>query len=149
MSFMSETTKVCLIDTNILVYAYDCTDQKKHKLAQQLLEKCWKKEVFFAISSQNLAEFFIIITKKVPSPIPVEEAQQIITDICSFSTWKILHYTERTLSKAITLYQKKQKHFWDALITATMLEAGITTIYTENVGDFQQFDTLTVINPFS
>ena len=149
MNSMSDKTKLYLVDTNILVYAYDLTDQKKHNIARELLEKCWKKEIVYAISSQNLAEFFIIVTKKIPSPLSIEEAEQIIKDICSFSSWKILHYTEKTLQQAIILFKEQKKHFWDALITATMLEAGITNIYTENEEDFKRFDKLTVTNPFT
>ncbi len=149
MSFMNDNTKIYLIDTNILVYAYDHTDRKKHQCAKDLLEKCWKKEVAYAISSQNLAEFFIIITKKVPSPLTVEEAEQIIADICSFSSWKVLRYTEETIQMAIKLYKKEKKHFWDALIAATMLEAGITHIYTENEKDLRSFEGLSVINPLT
>ena len=143
---MSDSIK--LVDTNILVYAYDVTDQQKHKRAKQLLEKCWKKEVVYAISSQNLAEFFIIITKKVPHPLPLEEAEQIIKDICAFSSWKVLQYSEQTLLKAIKLHKEKKKHFWDALIAATMLDAGITHIYTENESDFRSFE-LFVENPLN
>lgn len=147
MNFMSATTELFLIDTNILVYAYDSTDKHKHARAQALFEKCWKKEVAYAISSQNLGEFFIIITKKVPHPLSIDEAEQIVNDICAFSEWKVLHYTENTLQQAIKLYKTKKKHFWDALIVATMREAGITHIYTENEDDFNLFENITIINP--
>lgn len=144
---MSEAIE--LIDTNILVYAYDNTDKRKHAIAQALLEKCWKKEITYAISSQNLAEFFITITKKVPHPLSIVQAEQIIADICSFSGWKVLQYNQNTLLLAIKMYEKHKKHFWDALILATMREAGITHIYSKNEADFKIFENITVINPFN
>ena len=144
---MKEITNNFLIDTNLLVYAYDTTDEQKHKAARSLIEKCWKKRTKYVISSQNLAEFFMIATKKIPNPIKIEEAEQIVNDICSFSCWKIINYTESTLKKAIELYKKDKKSFWDSLIISTMLENGITNIYTENIKDFRDFEGITTINP--
>ncbi len=145
---MSDIIEFTLIDTNVLVYAYDTSEPLRHKKARQLLEKCWRKEALYAVSSQNLGEFFIIITKKVPHPLSIEEAEQIISDICSFSGWKVLHYTEETLQKAIRLYKIKKKQFWDTLIVATMIDAGITQIVTENIADFSHFTQIKTINPF-
>lgn len=145
---MNDATELALIDTNILVYAYDLADPLRHKKAKQLLEKCWKKEVSYAISSQNLGEFFVIITKKVPHPLSIEETEQIISDICSFSGWKVLHYTPETLQRAIKLYKIKKKQFWDTLIVATMIDAGITEIFTENTTDFSHFAQIKTTNPF-
>ncbi len=139
---------IFLVDSNILVYAYDNTNQKKHMLARKLLEKCWKKEIHLVISAQNLAEFFVIVTKKVPNPLSIEQAEEIISDITTFSHWKTLHYSHKTLLDAITLYKKTKKHFWDGLIVATMLESNILNIYTENVKDFQNYPNLIVVNPF-
>lgn len=138
-----------LIDTNILVYAYDKTDEQKHRLARSLLEKCWKRERSYAISAQNLAEFFIIVTKKVPHPLTVEEAEQIIADITHFPSWLVLHYTKDTLLRAVVLYKKRKKQWWDTVIAATMQEAGVSFLYTENEKDFESFEGITAVNPFT
>lgn len=145
---MTEPIDCFLIDTNVLVYAYDRTDARKSGLAAKLLEKCWKRETVYAVSVQNLAEFFVIITKKVPRPLSAEEAEQIISDICSFSGWKVISYDSETLKLAIELYKKQKKHFWDAVLAATMLKSGITKIYTENDSDFKVFESIIVRNPF-
>jgi predicted nucleic acid-binding protein len=149
MNYMTEASKpIFLIDSNILVYAYDNTDAQKHKIANKLIEKCWRKEVRYAVSVQNLAEFFIIVTKKVPNPLAIEKAEHIISDILGFSNWHILHYDQHSFRKAIALYKTTTKHFWDAMITATMLQSGIFNIYTENVRDFESYENIVVVNPF-
>ncbi len=145
---MNELIDCYLIDSNILVYAYDRTETKKNALAVKILEKCWKREAVYALSVQNLAEFFVIITKKVPYPLPTEKAEEIISDICSFSGWKILNYNQETLKLAIQLYQKHKKHFWDAILVATMLQSGITKMYSENESDLKGFDQVMIKNPF-
>lgn len=145
---MSDITEpIFLLDTNILVYSYDATNQRKHQKAKELLQQCWQRKKTYAISVQNLAEFFVVITKKVPSPLSLEDAENIITDIISFTPWKVLHYDQETLLQSITLYKKSKKHFWDALLAATMLEAGINHIYTENTADFAGFEKIIAVNP--
>ncbi|MBI5072924.1 PIN domain-containing protein [Candidatus Woesearchaeota archaeon] len=149
-SSMTEVTKeISLIDTNILVYAYDSADPKKQKIAKALLEKCWKRETIYAISAQNLAEFFVVVTQKIPNKMPLENAEQIIKDISTFSNWNVLHYEEGTVQKAIERYKEKKKHFWDAVIVETMKENDIKHIYTENEKDFEIFEEIKAINPFT
>ncbi len=138
-----------LVDSNVLVYAYDTTDPKKHQKAKALLEKCWQKKVKYAVSSQNLAEFFITTTKKISAPLSLEEAEKIINDIISFHAWNLVSYNEKTVLKAISYQKEFKSHFWDALIVATMVEAGITHIYTENISDFKKFKIIEAVNPFS
>ncbi len=143
----SAVDNIFLIDTNILVYALDTTNPQKQKIAKELLEKCWKKEITYAISAQNLAEFFVVTVEKIPNKMPLEQAEQIIRDISSFSHWKVLYYNAETIQKAIEHYKKTKKHFWDALLVATMLENGITFLYTENIKDFEKVNGITAINP--
>lgn len=138
---------IFLIDTNILVYAFDTTDPQKQKIAKDLLERCWKKEITYAISAQNLAEFFVVVVERIPGKMPLEQAEQIVHDISSFSHWKILYYNAETIQKAIEQYKKTKKHFWDALLVATMLENSITFLYTENITDFEKVNGITAINP--
>ena len=84
----------------------------------------------------------------MPQPISVADAAQIISDICSFSGWNVIYYTKDTLVRAIGLHKAYQKHFWDTMIVATMQEAGVAHIFTENKKDFTVFPNLTVRNPF-
>ena len=144
---MIETSEIILIDSNVLVYAFDNSEPEKQKKAIKLLEKCWKKEVFYAISLQNLAEFYTIITKKVPNPIPFYDAKKIVQDIISFSNWKIIQYDSEALLDAVSFQGKA--HFWEVLIASTMLNNKIYKIYTENISDFNKFPNITAINPFN
>lgn len=140
---------ICLIDTNILIYYYDITDQQKHTIAKHLIDACWKKEKNYALTAQTLAEFFVITTRKIENKLSVEQAESIIEDIVSFSQWKIFSYDHSTILKAVSLYKKNKRHFWDALIAATMIQNTISTIYTENITDFEQIELIKPINPFA
>lgn len=142
---MKENEESFLIDTNVLVYAYTDEDKEKQKIAQKLLEPCWKRERYYYVSLQNLAEFFVAITKKGTHVISSEQAHNIIQDIIGFSHWKIIQYSSNAL---LSSTQRKNKDFWDTLIAATMLENGIQNVYTEDLKGFSIYSQIKARNPF-
>jgi predicted nucleic acid-binding protein len=111
-----------LIDTNILVYAYDHTDTRKNEIASKILVNIWTNGDGI-ITLQNLCEFFVIITKKVEQPIPIIDAKQIITDYIESNKWIKIDRSENTLIRAIEI--------------------------TENEKDFIKCSDIKVINPFA
>ena len=138
--------EICLIDTNILVYAYDESEGKKHEICKRLIDECWRLREKYSISIQNLSEFYVVITKKIENPVPIEMAKEIIEDIIEFQNWILMDYDPRTILSAIELNRVYKVHYWDALIAATMRENKIFSIYTED-GDFKNIPWLNVINP--
>ncbi len=138
------TDEIFLLDTNILVYAVDSTDKRKHEIAKEIIEDCFRGQKI-AISLQNLAEFFITATKKIDKPLTAKEALETIQLLIEVKDFKKISLNENTLIKAIEL--SAQAPFWDAMIAATMLQNGINHIYTENTKDFQ-IPGITAINPF-
>ncbi len=146
---MTENNEINLVDTNILIYAYDISEKNKHEIAKRTLEKCWKKQTFYAISTQNLSEFFVNVTKKIQHPIDAEQIRQNIKDIASFSNFKILTIKESTILKAIQMSIDFHVSYWDSLIAAAMQENHIYKIITENNKDFNKIPFVKAINPFS
>jgi len=145
---MADSEDLFFIDTNLLVYAYHKGEIKKHLVSNKLLEKCWKREVKYFTSSQNLAEFFYVVTEKIENPLKLEEVKKIINDIINFSNWEVLSYNKTTMLKAMDIKILNNMHFWDALLIATMLENNVLNIYTENEKDFIKVKNITVVNPF-
>jgi predicted nucleic acid-binding protein len=136
-----------LIDTNILVYAYDVSEGEKHELAKAIIKDVWTQSGG-VVTLQNLSEFFIVVTRKVEQPLPLEEAQTIISDIINSAKWMVIDRNHKTLINAIDLVKTTGVHFWDALIAACMHENSIGKIITENESDFKKVKNITVINPF-
>lgn len=68
-----------LIDTNILVYAYDTSEGIKHEISKNLLKQMWERGEGI-VCLQNLMEFFVVITKKVKNSVDVVEARGIVED---------------------------------------------------------------------
>jgi len=148
MSCMIEDYEISLLDTNILIYSYDASEKEKHEIAKKILNKCWKREMSYALSTQNLSEFFINVTKKIKYPLTPNEIKENIKDIISFSHFKILTIKPISIPIAIEISTKFNLSYWDALIAATMQENSVFTIITENDKDFKKIPWLTVKNPF-
>lgn len=146
----TEKEEACLIDTNVLFYAFDQGIKgKKKALAKALIEDFFigENEKAF-VPTQVLAEFYSITSKKLKNPRSLEKCREIISQILAYKNIIKLSYTEQTLAKAMLISEKYKKHFWDSLIVATMQEAGIQRIYTENIKDFEGVPGIVPINPF-
>jgi len=38
---------------------------------------------------------------------------------------------------------------WDSMLIAACIEANVETLYSQDLGDGEQYDTVTVVNPFA
>lgn len=148
MNSMTENKEIELLDSNILIYAYDSSEKEKHTIAKNLLADCWKRKKVYALSVQNLSELFVVTTKKITSPLKPDEIKKNIKDITSFSNFNIFAINKNTIINATNISSENNISYWDALIASVMKENYIYTIITENDKDFKKIPWLKVINPF-
>ncbi|MBI2148587.1 PIN domain-containing protein [Candidatus Woesearchaeota archaeon] len=134
-----------LIDTNILIYAYDNSDLKKHNISKQIIKEATEKNEAI-LSIQNLVEFSRVLSEKAKIPVPYNEVRRIITNLELL--FEIIQYNTKTIAEALDISSHYKLHFFDALITATMEENFISEIITENEKDFEKISNIKVINPF-
>jgi predicted nucleic acid-binding protein len=137
--------EIFLVDTNIIVYAYEKENSLRKKKSLEILEKCYKSEIILAVSNQNLAEFSVVSLKRLK--LDANTVKDIIKDISNFEGFKKINYKRKTILSAIDILEEYKMSFWDSLIAATMIENGILSIYTENSKDFK-IPSLNVVNPF-
>lgn len=142
------TAESKLIDTNILVYAYDVTEREKHSICKAIIKEVWLKGGGI-VTLQNLMEFFAVVTRKVEKPLPTEVAKIIVEDILQSDKWTIIDRNEDTFLKAMELVIKYYLPLWDSLIIACMLENNIKEILTENIKDFEKISGIIAVNPFT
>lgn len=136
-----------LIDTNILVYAYDVSEITKHPIAKDIVTQIWQTGEG-VVCVQNLMEFFVVITRKVTSPISVTVAKSIIDDMVKSESWKVIDRDIHTFLDAIDLVSQYHVHIWDATIAACMKEHGVAVIVTEDKNDFEKIPGIHVVVPF-
>lgn len=65
-----------------------------------------------------------------------------------YLTWNVVENTGRMLTDAITLAQKAQLSFGDALIVRAAQDAGCDVLYSEDLNAGQRFGAVRVVNPF-
>ncbi|MBI2583246.1 MAG: PIN domain-containing protein [Candidatus Aenigmarchaeota archaeon] len=124
-----------LIDTNIVVYYHDAADSVKHAIAKRLIDRCFSRDEIFAVSSQNLSEFFSVTTTK--KLLTKKEALNFISDIVDFSGWVKIDFSHKTVVEAARISDEYNMPYWDSLLAATMKQNGVLNLYTENVKDIK------------
>ncbi len=67
-------TASILVDTNVLVYAYDRNAGRKQAQALHILDTLLLRGAG-AISTQVLSEFFVAVTRKLSQPLTIAEAR--------------------------------------------------------------------------
>jgi predicted nucleic acid-binding protein len=142
------TASLALIDTNVLVYAFDADSDRTFSVAKDLVGRSWKGEARYAVSTQNLAEFSVVVREKVAHPVPSEDVRQFLDLIMRSRDWQVLTYHTKTILRAHEIRDEFLLHFWDALLAATMEENAVRTIITEDA-HFRSVPWITVQNPFT
>lgn len=140
-----------LIDTNILVYAYN-EDSNFHEKALKLLENALNKNIYAVIADKNLFEFFAVITdsRRVENPITIDEAIEIINFLVD-SNIKIIYSSSFVFLKTIELvrrYKIKRQEIFDINLVSLMIQNKIDTIITANDRHFKKIKEIKVFNPF-
>ncbi len=136
--------KKFFLDTNIIAYTFDETAEKKQAIAQQLLERAFKKEG--VISYQVIQEFMNLALRKFKPPMTNIQAkrylEEVLLPICDY--YPVDAFYKRGLD-----IQNRWKFSWyDSLIVTAALESGCDVLYTEDLQHAQNIETLTVWNPF-
>ncbi|MEW6620911.1 MAG: PIN domain-containing protein [bacterium] len=141
-----------LIDSNILVYAYDL-DSHYHKKAKEIIDKkVLSGKINACVSHQVLYEFYAVITdsRRVGSPLESDKAREIIESCQKAVNLKKIFPLSNTLKTVINLLKKysvSKQSVFDLVLVATMMDNNIKGIYTTNEAHFKQFEFLEVINP--
>jgi predicted nucleic acid-binding protein len=132
------------VDTNILIYSFDISTGEKYRKASTLIEKLWKNESG-CISIQVLQEFYVYATKLAPNALDPLKAATVIRDLCS---WKVHRPSTDDVLAAISLQQRYQISFWDALIIRSAQETNCEILWSEDLSNGQDYDGVKVVNPF-
>lgn len=144
-----------LFDSNILVYAHN-QDALFHSQALGAVAKVIEGEIFGVLTSQNLLEFYSIMTdkKRLSDPVTSELASELV-DQYLLSPFEIIYPNLSTNKVMIELLrnneqsaksQIKDGQIFDVYLVATMLSSNISHIITANTKDFERFDSISVLD---
>jgi len=133
------------IDTNVLIYAHDVDAGDKHVIAVGILKELWSTRLG-VLSTQVLQEFYVNVTRKIPSPLPRSIARDIVKD---YITWQVEIVDLEQVLLASELEERYQLSFWDALIVAAVRKGGAAKILSEDFNAGQRIDGVSIENSFA
>ena len=133
------------IDTNIFIYLFDETDDRKRAIAEQLIQQALETRNA-CISYQVIQETLNVVTRKLPSPMSTENARRFLEQIL-IPLWQTMP-SPALYQQGLELQARYGFSFYDALIVAAALESGCTRLYTEDLQHGQQVGELLIENPF-
>lgn len=131
------------VDTNILVYAVDKSAGDRHRRAQQLIELLLGRDCVLTL--QALTEFYYTVTRQGKLARRVARAQ-VEGWLALFS---VVAAQPGTLNRAMAAMESRRLGFWDALLWATVREAGVTLLFSEDFQDGLVMEGVRIANPFS
>lgn len=133
-----------LVDTNVLVYAYDRAEPIKQAQASQVLNQLAITGLG-VLSTQVLAEFFVSVTRKIATPLSVEQAYNSLQNY--LAAWKILDLTSLIVAEAVRGVRDYRFSYFDAQIWATARLNQIQVVLSEDFNP-SRIEGVQFVNPF-
>lgn len=132
-----------LIDSNILIYAANASNDVRHERAKVFMDKVMANPEEYVIAQQSLREFTAVAIHR--SFLPLLKIQEYIA---LFKDGFGACYAEEAedILNAANLSKTERVHFWDALLASTAIRNGIHLVYTEDE-DFERIPGIKVVDP--
>jgi predicted nucleic acid-binding protein len=134
-----------LVDTNILVYAYDRSEPDKQAKALELIDTLARDNSGY-LSPQILAEFFTVVTRKIAAPMSMEQGYASLSNY--IQSWDIVDLTSAIVLEGARGVMDHRLSFWDSLIWATARMNQIPAILSEDFSHNSVIEGVRFINPF-
>lgn len=130
------------VDTNILLYIHDPRDARKRFIAGDLVADLEDAVLLWQVA----CEYMSAARKLAPFGFDAAAAARHITMLSK--VWDVALPTWETYERATILSVSGQLSWWDSLIVAASLKAGVTRLFSEDFSVGSRIDTLQIVNPF-
>jgi predicted nucleic acid-binding protein len=128
------------LDTNVLVYAYDPSNPRKQRSAQDL-RRALAGEI--VTSTQVLAEFAATLLHKLAArPKDVTDLLDVLGPI------RLVVPDADLVRRAVEAHTTYGLHFYDGMIVAAADRAGCSRIWSEDLNSGQHYFNVEAANPF-
>jgi predicted nucleic acid-binding protein len=134
------------LDTNIFVYSFDHTAPEKQQISQQLIQAALSTQRGI-VSTQVLQEFLNVALRRFVQPMGTSEAREylraVLVPLCQ-------HFPSAALyDRTLLLREETGFSFYDSLVVAAALEAGCSTLFSEDLQHGRNVQGVAVVNPFA
>ena len=134
-----------LIDTNVLLYAYDAGDRLRHDVALRVLRHL-EQTGTGRFSVQCLAEFFSVSTRKLKPPMTPADALQEIELISR--SFPVFDLSVPVVTEAARGVRDHHMAYYDAQLWATARLHQVPIIFSEDFTNGQVIEGVRFVNPF-
>src|SRR5687768_709646 len=134
------------VDTNVLVYMVDDSHPQKQQIAKDLIKDLhtqgtgillWQVAVEFVAVLRRLQQHGKLSDSDINAPL--SRVRKVLP---------IVLPSETVLDTALSLSTQHSLSHWDGLLLAACVEAGVTTLHTEDLSSGHKYGPVTVVNPF-
>ena len=133
------------IDTNLFIYQLETADQAKATVANRIIREGIETGNA-CISFQVVQECLNTILRKAEIGLSTEQASQYLD--ASLAPLLRVYPSIPLYQRSLEIQSRYRFGFYDSLIVAAALEAGCTTLYSEDLQHGQIIGELRVENPF-
>lgn len=134
------------IDTNIFIYQLERLDTRKATIAEELIRQSIANKTA-CISFQIVQECLNTALRKAQIQLSESEIRSYLQSV--LGPLLSVQPSIQLYNSALDIRLRYQFSFYDSLIIAAALEAGCTCLYSEDMQDGQQIQSLTIQNPFA
>ncbi len=132
------------LDTNVLVYAVDTADRRKHARALSILETALDHPADWRLSSHVLSEFSNVLLRKLRCPTP-----RLLAFLDQLAAIPCFAMTPAAVRRAAEIQALYGLQFFDAQVIAAAEAAGCDRVLSEDLNDGQSYGVVVVENPFT
>jgi len=135
------------VDTNVLVYSLDQLEPVKSAKAVDLLSRLGQAgdppRLLWQVASELLS-----CLARWESSGRIQPAETVSYVNTFLGVMPLAIPTASVLTRAIEMRGKHSLSHWDSMLLAACVEAGIDTLYSEDLSSGTTYDTVRVVNPF-
>ena len=136
------------VDTNVFVYAHDADEPAKQARAHELLDRFVQLPADTILLWQVAAELLSCLRKwESAGRISAADVEANFGDVLAMFPLRLP--TSQVLSTSFALKSRIRLSHWDSMLLAACKEAGVQTLYSEDLDPGTDFEGLTVVNPFA
>jgi len=134
-----------LLDSNVLVYAYDRSEPKKQTQAAALLDQLQVTGAGI-LSTQVLAEFFVAVTRKISQPLSIEQAYNSLSNYVA--SWEVIGLNTLNVLESARGVRDHSFSYYDAQIWAVARMNQIEVVFSEDFNP-SWIEGVQFVNPFA
>ncbi len=135
------------VDTNIFVYAADDDEPVKQAKSKELLKRLFDNRPETTMLWQVAGEYLNCLRRwQSRNQMSAEDVDTNVRD--ALASFPLALPTANIISRSLSLSSRYSLSHWDSMLLAACIDAGVDTLYSEDLDAGMTYDTVTVVNPF-